>query len=162
MEMDDATRLNLSKMIKEYQSEETTDKIRNLKHSLRIRDSVTTMIELKRRFARMEKSNNETFKTMCKRQCSFLYDNYTNLFNKLFKDELDLNILHQFLDILHRIEEGEIDQHEGSYLVGLALKKLYIDSAVKREEKMTPKATKPKFTKARNVSWNEYKKMSEP
>lgn len=162
MEMDDATRLNLSKMIKEYQSEETTDKIRSLKHSLRIRDSVTTMIQLKQRFARMEKTNNSTFKTMCQNQCRFLYDNYTNIFNKLFKDELDLNILHQFLDILHRIEEGEIDQHEGSYLVGMALKKLYIDSAVKREEKMTPKNTKPKFAKSKNISWREFKKINEP
>ena len=36
---------------------------------------------------------------------------------------------------LKRIEDGKIDQHEGSYEVGLLLKKLYIDSVLKQKEK---------------------------
>jgi len=132
--MDDTQRLNLSKMIKEYQSEETTDKIRQLKHSKKIKENVSIMMNLKNRYKRMEKNENSKFKDLVRKQCSFLYDNYTNIFNKLFNNELDLNILSQFLMVLEKIENGEIDQHDGSYIIGSLLKKLYIDSALKREQ----------------------------
>ena len=35
-----------------------------------------------------------------------------------------IKILEKFLNILSDIEDGKIDQHEGSYIVGLLLKKL--------------------------------------
>lgn len=160
--MDDKERLNLSKMLKEYQTEETTDKIRELKHSKRIKEDVNVMINLKGRYNRMEKNENSRFKELCRKQCSFLYDNYTNLFNRLFKNELDLNILGQFLHILGNIENGTLDQHEGSYMVGQILKKMYIDSALKQEEHMEQKDGKKKpKKKALNISWKEYKKINE-
>ena len=90
-------RLDLSKMIKEYQTEETTDKIRSLKHSKQIRENVTTMMNLKHKYQRMEQTDNSRFKQLVTRHCSFLYDNYTNLFNKLFKNELE-NLLN-FVEI---------------------------------------------------------------
>ena len=43
---------------------------------------------------------------------------------------------------LQAIEEGEIDQHEGSYEVGKLLKELYIDSALRRETKRDKKRKK--------------------
>lgn len=161
--MDDKQRLNLSKMLQEYQTEETTDKIRELKHSKQIKQDVGIMLELKKKYSRMERNNNASFRSMVERKCSFLFNNYTNIFNKLYKDELDLNVLSQFVQILQRIEEGEIDQHEGSYMVGTLLKKLYIDSALKREEKMEKgkKRKKTTFSKSKNISWNEYKKMQD-
>ena len=163
--MDDKQRLDLSKMIKEYQTEETTDKIRSLKHSKRIRENVTTMMNLKHKYQRMEQTDNSRFRQLVTRHCSFLYDNYTNLFNKLFKNELDLNILWQFLSVLEKIEDGSIDQHEGSYMVGTILKKMYIDSALKHEEHIDKRDKKDKkkqqTKKAKKISWNEYKKLQE-
>ena len=163
--MDDKQRLDLSKMIKEYQTEETTDKIRTLKHSKLIRENVTTMMNLKHKYQRMEQNDNNRFKQLVRTHCAFLYDNYTNLFNKLFKNELDLNILWQFLSVLEKIEDGSIDQHEGSYMVGSILKKMYIDSALKHEEHIDKKDKKNKkkvqTKKAKKISWNEYKKLQE-
>ena len=46
------------------------------------------------------------------------------------------NIFNKFLDVLKRIEDGELDQHEGSFMVGTLLKELYIDSAIKKSEKL--------------------------
>lgn len=160
--MDETQRLNLSKMIKEYQSEETTNQIRTLKHSKRIRDDVTTMLELKKQYQRMERNNKSSFRNICQKRCAFIYENYMNIFNKLIVDELDLQILHQFLSVLHRIEEGEIDQHEGSYIVGDILKKMYIDSALRHKDKEDKKITKGNKTTNKstnkNISWNEFKK----
>ena len=160
--MDDKQRLDLSKMLKEYQTEETTDKIRELKHSKKIKEDVGIMINLKSRYSRMEKNENTRFKELCRSHCSFLYNNYTNLFNRLFKNELDLNILSQFIHILSNIENGTIDQHEGSYMVGQILKKMYIDSALKQEKHMEEKDNKKQPKKrAKNISWKEYKKINE-
>ena len=47
--MDKQTRLNLTKLVKEYKSEETTEQIRKLKHSNLIRQDVNTMLKLKKR-----------------------------------------------------------------------------------------------------------------
>ena len=78
--MDDNTRLNLQKMVKEYGTEETTDKIRNLKHSKSIQQDVQTLLNIKQKYTRMDKA---TVKTMAQNQCMFLWKNYTNIFNKI-------------------------------------------------------------------------------
>jgi hypothetical protein len=99
---------------------------------------------------------------MARKQCKFLYDNYTNIFNRLLKDELNLNILANFLSVLKRIEDGKIDQHEGSYEVGLLLKKLYIDSVLKQKEKDEKKNKRKKKKtkkKAAKITWSRYKEM---
>ena len=86
-------RLNLDKMIKEYDAEETTDKIRNLKHSKLIGDDVHKMILFRKKYSRLIKTNFEQYKQMARKQCKFLYDNYTNIFNRLLKDELNLDFI---------------------------------------------------------------------
>ena len=73
------------------------------------------------------------------------------------RDELDLSILNQFLTKLRDIEEGVLDQHEASVEVGGLLKKLYIDSALRRDKKSKGFKTKKKKS-CKNISWNEFKK----
>ena len=161
--MDDKSRLHLQKMVKEYETEETTDKIRDVKHSKLIKQDVETMIHLKRKYTRMDTS---TLLRMAQNQCGFLWKNYTNIFNKLFNDYLDLNILNKFIMILSKIENGKYDQHEASALVGQILKEIYIDSAIKEgdvKEKKRNGANKKKKQKKDNVkkiSWKEFKNMN--
>ena len=82
-------------------------------------------------------------------------------------------MLFEFLDILEKIEKGQLDQHEASFKVGSILKNMYIDSAVKHAENMeakdnenndpelestsTPKST-PK-PKSKDISWKHFKKI---
>ena len=153
--MNKEDKLNLKNMVSKYNPVETTDKIRELKHSEKIRENVTTYLELKKKYKRLSK---EQFLNIVQNKCYFLYENYTNIFNKLVKDELDLTILNKFLYILSKIENGEIDQHEGSVMVGNILKELYIDSAIKKDQKMNKYKKVEKKRKAKKISWNEYKK----
>ena len=46
-------------------------------------------------------------------QCNFLFNNYTDIFNKVKKDEINLETLWNLLNILKKIEDGNIDQHTG-------------------------------------------------
>ena len=88
--MDLESRLNLERMIKEYQPVETTDKIRTLKHSQKIQQDVERMLKLQKDYKRLDFN---TLEKMIQKQCNFLYTNYFNLFNRLLKKELDLSIL---------------------------------------------------------------------
>ena len=140
--MDEKQRLKLDEMLKANDVEDQTDKIRELKHSRMIKADVETMIRFKQRYARLKQTNYKQYEQMMDRQCVFLFQNYTDIYNKLRKDELNLQILAKFISVLERIENGEIDQHEGSYHVGQLLKELYIDSALKKSEKIDAKNAK--------------------
>ena len=162
--MDNKLRNKLNQMVKEFDSEETTGNIRKERNSRKIHQDVQTMLNLKQKYHRLRKSNPSQFKQMVINKCNFLYTNFTNIFHKLFKDELDLNILFKFIQILEKIENGTIDQHEGSYMVGDLLKKLYIDSALRKEKKDEKKNKNKKVLKKpnmkKNISWNDFKKTS--
>ena len=151
--------IDLKNLVKEYKYESTTDKIRELKHSKRIREDITKMIELKKKYNRLNVKN---LRNMVEKQCSFLYKNYTNIFNKIYKDNIDLNLFNKFLLVLEKIEEGECDQHQASVEVGKVLKEIYIDSAMREGNKLDKKNKKKpvKTRKAKPISWNEFKKMN--
>lgn len=159
--MNKEERLNLQKMIKANDVEDQTNLIRQTKHSVIIKSQVEDMIFLKKKYPRLEKSNPKEFEKMCLSKCSFLFNNYTDLYNKVYKDELNLTILDQFLEVLKQIEDGKLDQHEGSFKVGKLLKELYVDSALKKTEKRdsieNKKKNEKKTPQAREISWKEYK-----
>ena len=157
--IDDETRLNFDKMLKESGASDNTSKIRKLKHSKKIKEQVSLMVEIKKKYQRLGK---KSFEQMILSKCNWLFTNYTNIYNKLKKDELDLNILGRFINMLKEIEDGETDQHEASVKIGKILKELYIDSAMKNEKNIENKEKnkKPKkFKKPQNkITWKQYKK----
>ena len=156
--MDDKQRLQLQNMIKANNVEDQTDFIRELKHSQIIRNEVNNMIVIKAKF----KGDDAKIHEECVNECNFLFTYYTDIYNKVRKDEIDIGILNKFLDVLRRIEDGELDQHEGSFLVGSLLKKLYVDSALKKADKLNadeqPKE-EPKKPE-QNVTYKQFKKMN--
>ena len=135
-EMTNEERLNLQKMINANDVEDQTGLIRQTKHSDVIRNEVQNLLALKSKYPRLAKSNPNEFEKMCLSKCGFLFNHYTDIFNKVNKEEIDLQILYKFLDVLKQIEDGKIDQHDGSFKVGKLLKELYVDSALKKTEKM--------------------------
>ena len=156
--MDDRQRLQLQNMIKANNVEDQTEFIRNLKHSQIIRNDVNTMILIKAKYRGDEAKIHEE----CINECSFLFTYYTDIYNKIRKDEIDISILNKFLDVLKKIEDGELDQHEGSFLVGTILKELYIDSALRKAEKLDEQqgAREEPKKPEKTISWKQYKKIS--
>ena len=158
--MNENERMNLKKMIGENDSEETTDLIRKTKHSDLIKADVENLNNIKRRYERLAKSNPNEFDMLCRSKCKFLFDNYTDIFNKVKKSEIDLKLLSHFLGVLKHIEEGKLDQHEASYQVGSILKEMYVDSALQKEknnERRRKNVKKPKQARHKDISWAEYK-----
>lgn len=157
--IDDETRLNFNNMLKEQGVSDNTEKIRRLKHSSIIREQVAIMLDLRKKYTRLDK---KTMDRMIDSKCNWLFVHYTNLFNKLKKNQLNLSILDKFISTLAEIEEGKIDQHEGSVKVGQALKELYIDSALKQEQQREARIAKKNKKQKKPVSkltWAQYKMM---
>lgn len=161
--MDSTERIHLQKMINANNVQDCTNEIREKKHSDKIKNDVAIMIGLKSKYQRLAKSNPEQFDRMCVSQCNFIFTHYTDIFNKVKKDELNLNILGQLLDILKKIEDEKIDQHIGAFEVGKLLKEMYIDSALTRAEKIDKKTGQKmepsKPNKVKKISWKEFKEM---
>ena len=155
--MDDKQRLQLQNMIKANNVEDQTELIRNLKHSQVLRNEVNNMILFKAK----HRGDDEKIYNECVNECNFLFTYYTDIFNKIRKDEIEIGILNKFLDVLRKIEDGELDQHEGSFMVGTILKELYVDSALKKSEKLDEKAEKKEEPKKAEVkiTWRQFKKM---
>ena len=159
--IDDETRLNFDNMLKESGASDNTTKIRKLKHSGKIREQVTIMMDIKKNYSRLGKRGLEK---MIESKCNWLFINYTNIFNKLKKGELNLTILDKFLSTLKDMEDGNMDQHEASVKIGQVLKELYIDSALQQEKKQNEKDKRnaKKFKRPKNnLSWEQYKKLNE-
>jgi cell division protein YceG involved in septum cleavage len=168
--MDPDQRIHLQKLIEANGTEDHTEVIRRVKHSSQIHQDVTTMIQLKRDYGRLAKSNPKQFDAMCVSRCVFLFTYYTDIYNRMKSGEIDLNLLMQMIRVLREIEDGKIDQHDGSFKVGKILKSIYVDSALKRSENLdAEQAAKEKraATKAaktsrpaipeKKLSWAEFK-----
>jgi len=154
-------RLNLKKMITESECDDNTDNIRRLKHSVLMRDDVRKLDTLKNTHNDMKTNNNDEFIVLCQNECKFLYANYTDIFNKLVNDELDLTIMTKLLTVLKLIEDSKVDQHEGSVMVGKILKELYVDSATKRLDNIDKKheGDNEPMSVGKPVSWKQFKQM---
>ena len=161
--MNNLDRIQLEKMIQANDAEDNTAQIRELKHSALIHQDVGTMLNLKRDYARLAKTNPEQFDMMCVNRCSFLFNNYTDIFNKVKKDEINLDILGRLLGVLKMIEDGKVGQHEASVEVGKLLKQIYIDSALKKSEKLdkqhsgSASSAASSLPPAKKISWKQFK-----
>ena len=158
--MNSKDRLNLKTLIDETNCEDNTETIRNVKHSVKIRNDIRQLERIKKNHSDLRKTDPEAFFTICQTQCIFLFNNYMDIFNKVYNDEIDLLIMTKLLSVLKLIEDKKVDQHEGSVLVGKLLKELYIDCALKRSDKLDKETKNDDYNlkvDPKPISWKEYK-----
>ena len=157
--MNPQERIMLKKMIDENNVNDHTDDIRNKKHSSLIKSDLDKLLNIKTQHKDLEAKSPQEFDALCVAQCSFLFNNYTDIFNKIKKNEIDINILNQLIDVLKKIENEEVDQHEGSYMVGKLLKEIYIDSALKKSKHLDEEHKTNLPPPPKDISWKDFKQM---
>ena len=161
--MNPQDRLNLKKLMKQNEDdyEDNTDGIRRLKHSDLISADIVKMEVLKKEKADVRINHPTAFSQLCQTTCSFLYHSYTDIYNRLYKDELDLKLMGEALLTLKNIEMGSIDQQEGSILMGKLFYKVFVDSALKQRDHLDDQMDKEDQLKIKPesepISWKEYK-----
>lgn len=156
--MNDAQRLQLQNMVKANNVEDQTQLIRDLKHSQILRNEVQNMMITKAKY----KDDIETMNIECAKECNFLFTYYTDIYNRLKKDELSVELFFKLLDVLKSIEDEELDQHEGSFKVGTLLKEIYIDSCLKKSEKlddMNLETRKEPKKPENHINWKQFKQF---
>lgn len=158
--------LNLKRLLKDSDAVDNTEYIRRVRHSEKIRDDVRKLDRLKKDKAKLYLENRQQFTEQAQIVANFLFVNYTDIFNKVITDELDLAIMSRLLTVIKLIEDKKVDQHEGSVLVGKILKELYVDSALKRCDNLDEEHKKNEDDNVQNkqpvksVSWNEWKSIN--
>lgn len=154
----DNDKVQLRQMIEKNNVVDKTDQIRELKHSAKIREDILVLIQLKRDYADLLRTDKEAFEKISVQKCRFLFFNYMELYNLILKESMDLKILDRLIEVLGRIENHEIDQHEGSFLIGTFLKEIYIDGKLaesKRTDELYPSVPR---VDPKKISWSEFKK----
>jgi hypothetical protein len=159
--MNSQERINLKKLVDESDCVDNTENIRRVKHSVNILNDIRLLERLKRKHVELRETKFEEFTELCRGECSFMFTNYTDIFNKQLKDELNLGIMIRLIQVLQMIEEGKVDQHEGSVIVGKYLKELYVDSALRRADNLDKEHSasdkEDVREEAKSISWKEYK-----
>lgn len=164
--MNQDEQLQLQKMIAANGAEDYTEQIRQTKHSNLIRENVKSLLKAKNDYSRLAKTNKNEFENICLNRANWLFMNYPDIYNKVYKDELNMQILDALLRKLSDIENGVINQHEASVEVGKILKEMYVDSALRKAdnlEKAQEKKNKRKGIeekKPRNISYADYLKKA--
>jgi len=139
---------------------DNTEYIRRVKHSEKLRDDIRALDRLKKSESKLYLENRDKFKEKAQTVANFLFVNYTDIFNKVITNELDLGIMSKLLAVIKMIEDNKVDQHEGSVLVGKILKELYVDSALKRCDNLDKEhntEVEEEKREIKPVSWSEWK-----
>lgn len=153
--------LNLKRLVSqadEYQ--DNTEYIRRVKHSEKIRDDIRKLDIFMKNNQNLKKNSPDRYRSRAMNECSFLFTNYTDIFNKVLAEEIDFAIMTRLLTVLKLIEDNRVDQNEGSVMVGKVLKELYIDSAMKRGEHLDEEhnTIENKKIEGKAISWSDWKK----
>lgn len=143
--------VQLEKMIASHKVVDQTDKIRDLKHSAEIRRCITNILKLRENSELV--ADKAKFEEEALKENGFLFFHYMSIYNMVMKGG-DVGILNNLLDILEKIEHNQINQHEGSFMVGTLLKELYIDSVLRHEHKAEPQKAKPA---PKDITWKQFR-----
>ena len=159
MVLTDNELFQLKKMIESNNTSDQTQEIRSLKHSKDIRDSIKQLMKLKIDKRELLISDKGAFEIEALSVAGFLFYNYFQLYNQIIKDDIEMDIMDKFLDILSQIEDGVVDQHEGSFIVGKLLKEIYIDGKVREMGRLDGLSESTKIMKnlGKELSWKHYK-----
>lgn len=155
--METIEKKQLEDIIKKNDYVNNTNKLRELKQSVNIKRDILTMQKLKMTHSKMREVEPDKFAQLCSSQCYYLFNHHNFIYKKLFNDEIRVDLLNELIGALELIENGKIDQHEGSVIVGKILKKIYIDTKIKDE----PMSEETKFVEPIKVSWKDYKTKSD-
>ena len=166
LQLSNDDRIDLKRLLSTSDCENNTEHIRNMKHSTKIQDDIMILAKFQSSNQLLYETHPDKFEEEAKVLVPFLANGYTDIFNKVIRNEINFEILGKLLYVLKAIEDEKVDQHEGSVLVGKILKELYLDSAIRHGDNLDKKHAaeeppKPELVKGRAISWKEYKTKQE-
>ena len=101
------------------------------------------MIMIKNKY----KGDDDKIHQECASECHFLFTYYTDIYNKIRKDELDIQIMNKFLDILKQIEDRSEDTRLNSSHITISYAVFCLKKKKKNNNKKKTKKKKHKKKK---------------
>jgi hypothetical protein len=135
-------REKLNEMLKDNDDAvDNTDYIREQKYSDKIKLDVEKLMIFKSKHKELLATNRQEYDAKIKEECSFLFSTFPEVLDKLKEDNIDMKLMFQIIQIYRQIEEGKIDQHEASFMLGTVLKEIYVDTVISKEAQNREKIT---------------------
>jgi hypothetical protein len=127
--MDENAQNSLDKYVLENNIADNTPLIQSNQYSKKVKSDLLTMKYIKNNYKSVE------FINRCNKKCIFLKKHQPKLFDKLISDmSLEtLKIVDNIINLLHKIEIGELNQHQGSYYFGELCKTIFIDPVINND-----------------------------
>jgi len=88
----------------------SNDSYSEMRHSEILKHNINSLIDLK--YIYHNDITNPKFILESTTECNFLYTYYTDIYNKIIKDEINMQLLFKFINIIKSIEDG----YEDGYL----------------------------------------------
>jgi hypothetical protein len=149
--MNEEQRLQLNELMKANNTVDNTELIRDLRHSKKIRKCVEAIEAIK---IDHPGADLKEIDSLCMEAAGFLFRNYTVIYNKIIRNQLDIHTLYIFLDKLKDIENGKLTQQDAAYDIGMLLRNMYVDPRLKDMEEKK----EPEYKKGKDISWSDFKK----
>ena len=108
------------------------------------------MRKLREKYESLKEENTEQYMSIFRNECSYLYTKLPEIFEKVVKQNMNLDIFEKIVLILKMIEDGQIDQTEGSGLVGKLSQELFFRPVLEPN---------PKTEEVPELSWKDYKRQ---
>jgi hypothetical protein len=150
--MNEEQRLQLNELMKANNTDDNTNLIRKLKHSKKIKRDVEMIENIK---VDHPNADIKELDNLCIKECSFLFTNYTIIYNKLIRSQIDIHMLYVFIDKLKDIENGKLTQQEAAFDIGTILKQMYVDPRLKEMDEKK----EVEYLCGKNISWLDFSKM---
>jgi hypothetical protein len=155
-------RLDLKRLLNTSDCENNTEHIRKIKHSTKIQQAIMDLVAWMKNQPDTTNYDDMGVQADAGMAAPFLHQFYPDLLKKILHKEIDFRILDKLIQVLKGIEDGKVDQHEGSVLVGKILKEMYLDSAVRHGENLDKKYETDKKhapLPEKQISWKTYKAL---
>ena len=139
---------------------DNTDDIRERKASEKLLIEIRNFEVFEQKNKELKKDNFVEYVEKCKKICPYLNVHFNGIFNYLLKENINYDIMAQFLYVLKMIEDGKMTQQDGSGAIGKILGQIYLDPAVQTKNAISssPSNEEHESPPALEIGWKSYKK----
>ena len=141
---------------------DNTNDIRERKASEHLLVEIRNFEAFEKKNLQLKKDNFVEYVDKCKEICPYLNVHFNGIFNYLLKENVNYDIMAQFLYVLKMIEDGKMTQQDGSGAIGKILGQIYLDPAVQTKSAISSPSNEDsesvKAQPALEIGWKSYKK----
>ena len=101
----------------------------------------------------MKEKSIDDYLAIFQRECKYIYTSFPDVFDRVVKNDMNLDVFEKIVLILKMIEDGKVNQSEASALVGKLSQKLFFQKEAIEAVQEAAKEEAP-----RGMTWKDFKR----